>query len=223
VHGRESDAALRRVKLRVPPAASRRAGAWLHMRRSQSAIALLAIAAVLVTNVIDFKVDDLQSRILNANSSGSWSHRLGALLILAGAAVALVGAYRNASRRGAWLVLAGLMGFFFADEASSLHRSIDASSAGKLIYLPVLVLAAVCVWWLTRDVDAVPGVGAAMALLCAAYLMHLFALYDEHSAYLTGVYQAKVGLKEGTELAGLLVALSALWGLAHARPRRSPR
>jgi hypothetical protein len=126
VHSRESDAALRRAKLRVPTAASRRAGAWLHMRRSQAAIALLAIAAVLVTNVIDFKVDDLQNRILNANSSGSWSHRLGALLILAGAAVALVGAYRNANRRGAWLVLAGLMG---SSSSTRLRRCTAASTA----------------------------------------------------------------------------------------------
>jgi hypothetical protein len=73
-----------------------------------------------------------------------------------------------------------------------------------------------------RDVGPVPGVGAAVALLCAAYVMHLFALYDQHSAYLTAVYQAKVGLKEGTELAGLLVALSALWGLAHPRTQWSP-
>jgi len=179
---------------------------------------VIAVLAVIATNLIDFQTDGLRSVILNANSSASWSHRLDAVLLGSAAVVGLIGARRRPDRRLAWLALAGILAFFFLDEVSSLHRSIDGLNAGKLLYLPILVLAVGCIWRLTSDVDTVPGLGASLALLCGAYLLHLFALYNERAVYLTGEYQARVGLKEGTELAGLLLALSALWALAQARP-----
>lgn len=191
------------------------------MRERTLLLAAVALGAVAVTHLIDFWLFRLRYRILNANVSSSWSHAVAAGALAVGAAVCLAGAWRSPRRRAALLVTATILVLFFTDEASGLHAHIDALSHGKALYAPLLAILVFCVWRLTRTTAYLASARAAAALLLVSYAIHV--LEPRNIGHLFGwspgdwEYQAVVALKEGAELAGVLVALLALWGSALRR------
>ncbi len=140
-----------------------------------------------------------------------------------GAAVSLVGARRWTERRATWLATAGMLALFCIDEVSELHTKIGGLNHGKLLYAPLLAALVYCVWRLTRDGPHRAAVQAGAALLVVSYVVHV--LDPHHIARALGwqdggwAFQCVVALKEGTELAGVLLALAALAGTAVARQR----
>ncbi len=185
-------------------------------------VAAGALGAVAVTHLIDFGVYNLRYTILNANSSASWSHGVTAGALGLGAAVSLAGARGQPERRATWVANAAMLALFFADEISELHTEIGSLSYGKLLYAPILAVLAYCVWSLTRRGAYFAVVRAAAALLVSAYVIHVL---DPHNIARTlgwtvggWAFQVVVAVKEGTELAGVLLALLALSGAASSPP-----
>jgi hypothetical protein len=97
---------------------------------------------------------------------------------------------------------------------SGLHAAIGGLRYGKLLYAPVLAVLVYCVWRLTKDGANVIVVRASAALLVASYAIHV--LDPHHIARALAwpaegwAFQSVVVLKEGMELAGVLLALLAL-------------
>ncbi len=116
------------------------------------------------------------------------------------------------------MATAGILALFFVDEVSGLHAHIDALSYGKLLYAPILVIMVFCVWRLTMGTPYLALVRAGVVLLLASYLIHV--LEPPNIAHWLGwtrggwAFQGVVALKEGAELAGVLLALLGLWGSA---------
>lgn len=179
-------------------------------------IAALAIGAVAATNLVDFWLFDFRYRLLNANLSASWSHTVAAGALAMAAVGCLVGAWRSSSQRAAAMVAAAIFTLFFADEVSGLHKQVDSLTHGKALYAPILVVLAYCVWRLTRATAYLLSAWAAAALLLVSYVIHVIEPHNIGHVFgwtpADWEYQTVVALKEGTELAGLLVALLALWG-----------
>jgi hypothetical protein len=182
-----------------------------------------ALAAVGFTHLIDFGVYHLDYRILNANLAVSWSHVVDAGALAVGAVVCVVGAWRSPRERATWIAVALMLTLFTIDEVTALHTEIGDLRYGKLLYAPVLAVLVYGVWRLTRGGPYVAVVRASAALLLGAYAIHV--LDPHHIARALGwedggwAFQIVVALKEGTELAGVLLALSALWGTAAASDR----
>jgi hypothetical protein len=182
-----------------------------------------AIAAVAATHLIDYGVYHLEYEALNANLAVSWSHRVDAAALGVGAVVSLLGARRWPERRATWLATAAMLALFFIDEVTELHTKIGGLNHGKLLYAPLLAALVYCVWRLTRHGAYRAAVQAGAALLVVSYVVHV--LDPHHIARALGwpdggwAFQCVVALKEGTELAGVLLALLALAGTAVSRQR----
>lgn len=189
-----------------------------HHRGWSVPLALGAIAAVSVTHLIDFGVYHLRYWIFNANSAASWSHGVVAGVLGIGAVVCLAGARRLPRQRTAWLATGVILALFFVGEISELHAEIDSLS--RLLYAPVLAVLVYCVWQLTRGGAQFDVIRASAALLVASYAIHVLEPGNIADAFgwTAGGWasQVVVALKEGTELAGVLLALLALWGAAAA-------
>jgi hypothetical protein len=177
-----------------------------------------AIAAVGLTHLIDFGVYDLRYTVFNANSDASWSHVVDAGALAVAAVICLVGAWRVPRQRRTWLAIAVLLIAFFADELTGLHTQIGTPRFGKLLYAPVLAVLVYCVWRLMRGGPYLAVARASAALLLASYVVHVL---DPHNiarglGWRVGgwAFQVVVVLKEGMELAGVLLAVLALWGSA---------
>ncbi len=189
-------------------------------------LAAAAIAAVGVTHLIDFGVYNLRYRIFNANSAGSWSHVMVTGMLVVGAAICVVGARRQTAQRAAWVTTAvALTPVFLVGAAPRVHAEIDRLSHGRLLYAPLLAIVVYCVWRLTRGSDYFAVVRAGAGLLLASYVIHVLEPHNiaEALGWTVGGwgFQVVVVLKEGLELAGILLALLALWGTATA-PDRTP-
>ncbi len=184
-------------------------------------LAGLAVTAVLSTHLLDFGADHLGVSLLNANSDRSWSHLLVTAVLVLATTGALVGS-RGRGRSGLWFAAAAALAFLSVSEISALHAEIDQMSWGKLIYAPVLLILAACLW---RLADAGPARGvmrAGLALLVLSYAIHVLGPHVLGALGLRAsnwAYQTKVGLKQGTELAGWLLVLVGVWSLT-ARPAR---
>ena len=173
--------------------------------------------AVIATNLVNYGAR-LHSDLLDANAGTSWSHRAVAATLAAGGMVALLGALRAEVRRAAWSTAAGALIALFVVESSSLHVQVDKLSYGKLIYAPLLCAFALSAWRLAGGASQAPLVRVGLAALALSYVVHLLGSdVVEALGWSSGswAYQAKVGLKEGTELGGWLVILVALWRAAH--------
>jgi hypothetical protein len=186
-------------------------------------VAAIAAATVVATNLLDFELDTPRMALFNANGQRSWSHLATAATLAIGAVIAIVTAMRHGHRRMLWTVVAGGLALLFLVEVSSVHVVVDRHSYGKLIYVPVLAALVLCLWRLALDSEQAPLVWSAILTLMLAYVVHLFgARVVETLGWGAGswVYQLKVGVKEGAELAGwllLVVALMRLGGDASAR------
>ncbi len=190
------------------------------LRKWPALLAAGALAAVGLTHLIDFGVYHLEYRILNANSAASWSHVADAAALALAVAVCLAGARRLPEQRATWIATAAVLALFVTDEVSGLHAEIAAVNYGKLLYAPVLAALVYCVWRLTKSGAYFAVVRAGAALLVASYAIHVL---DPHNiARALGwrmggwAFQIVVVLKEGMELAGVLLALSALIGTVAA-------
>lgn len=184
-------------------------------------LAVGAIAAVGLTHLIDFGVYDLRYRIFDANSAASWSHVVVAGVLVLGAVVCLEGARRSPEQHTTWIATVVVLTLLFLVNAiPSVHSEIDALNHGRLLYAPILAVLVYCVWRLTRGGAYLAVVRAGAALLVTSYVIHVL---EPHAIASTlgwraggWAFQVVVVLKEGTELAGVLLALLALWGTAAA-------
>jgi hypothetical protein len=184
-------------------------------------LAAAGFVAVLVTHLIDFGSEHLRITVLDAGSSSSWSHGVIAAMLAAATAVAVVGAWRSETHPTLWGVAAGILGFLTVDELSSLHAQIDQISWGKAIYAPILLALAVCLWMVDDRSSQAFALRAGLATLFVSFAIHLFGPHVVHALGWgdnTWADQIKIGLKQGTELAGWLLILGGLWALAF-KPR----
>jgi hypothetical protein len=181
-------------------------------------LALGAIASVAVTHLVDYGAYNLRYWLFNANSAASWSHGVVAALLGVGAAVCVAGAWRLPRQRAAWIATALILALFCIGEISEVHAKIDALS--RLLYVPVLAIMVYCVWRLTRGGAYYTVIGAGAALLVTSYAIHVLEPRNIAEAFGWSAggwaFQVVVAIKEGTELAGVLLALLALWGKAAA-------
>jgi hypothetical protein len=170
--------------------------------------------AVIVTNVIDFAAIDLRVGLLNASLGSSWSHRATAATLAAGALLTATIALRAASGRVLWGLTAAALTVLFIVEISPVHVQVGRIGYGKLIYAPLLAGLTVCVWRLAVAYGQAPLMRVGLAGLVASYAVHVFGP-PVLEAFGWGrdswVYQVKVGVKEGIELAGWLLVVLALW------------
>ena len=171
------------------------------------AVALAQIAAQLV----DYQLDDLHLRALNANSDAS----VVAWLTPAGMVARARGGYRvppaprQGHARGA-AVAALLVGLLVVASARrgafggslSLHRSTLMLAPALAVLLALLLREA-------REVEATPRrlLRIGCALLVGSYVLHLLggALADAVGGEHSWTYQVGAALKEGTEVAGWLI------------------
>lgn len=187
-------------------------------------VAAIAAATVVATNLVDFELDTPRFALLNANDQASWSHIATAAALAIAAVIAILTAMRPGHRRTLWGVVAVVQALLFVAEVSSVHVIVDRHSFGKLIYLPLLAVLVLCLWLLTLGSEQAPLVWAAILVLMVAYVVHVLgASVVEALGWGSGswVYQVKVGIKEGAELAGWLLLVVALTRLSRGRSARS--
>lgn len=197
----------------VPPVDSRRAGT---RGRVVYAVAAAAFVAVIATNLISLGFLHLGIGLLNANWEFSWSHDVDTLALAFGAGVAaVVSGGRDAPDRSFWAATAAILALFCADEVSPLHAEIGAVSFDKLLYAPLLAALAICLWRLAVRGGEGSAVAGGLTTLAVAFGMHVAGLHLLRPlGYTNWIYQTGVGFKQGTELAGVLVVMAALWRLA---------
>jgi hypothetical protein len=183
-------------------------------------VAVAALAAVVATNLFDLGADHLGIQLLSANSELSWSHRADTVLLAVAASAGVAGAYRANRRQGEWWTVAAILGLLFLDEVSSEHARIDQLSFGKALYAPILLVLVICVWRLVADTDQRVVVAAGLASLFVSFGMHVVGMRVLHPlGHFSWPFQVGVAIKEGTELAGLLLVVPALWLVAIRQPR----
>jgi hypothetical protein len=192
-------------------------------RRWPLAVAAILFVAVLASDLLDFGAYHLRYPLLNAGSPSSWSHHLTPIVLAAGAVACLLGAVREPGRRASWLATAAVLVFLFVNEITSLHAQVDSLSYGKLVYVPALLVVVICMWRLTAGGAYAPNLRIAFGVLLLGYAVHVLGPHVHSRGLDPGgwAHQVKVATKEGTELAGLALALQAVASLALRAPTRS--
>ena len=179
-------------------------------------IVAIALAVILTTNLLDLEIYQFRIRVLDANWQFSWSHDLDTLVLAVGVLITAVGARRHPDQGTLWSASAVMLALFFLDEASPLHAEIGHVS--KLLYAPILGALAICVWLLAAKTAQRSVAGLGLATLFVCFGMHVVGLtLLRPIGYMTVPYQTGVGVKEGTEMAGLLLVMCALGALALGR------
>jgi hypothetical protein len=187
-----------------------------HPYRFLVVVAVLACGAVVATNLLSLGVDELRTSVINANWEFSWSHDLDTMLLAIGVYASLVGARADGPRRRLWSATAAILALLVLDEVSAFHGQFG--NLEKLLYAPILAALVVCVWRLTARTEERAPVMWSLVTLVFAFAMHVAGLHLLRPiGYTTYVYQVGVGFKEGTELAGLILLVAALWRRSHAR------
>ena len=200
-----------------------------HVCRWPLALVALAFAGVLTTNLADLEVYHFGLRALDANWEFSWSHDVDTLALAVGVLIAAVGAGRHPRQRALWTATAVIFALFFLDEVSAAHAAIGHVS--KLLYIPIVGALAICVWLLADSSVEQATAAIGLAALLVSFGMHVVGLTILRPiGYMSWPYQFGVGVKEGAELGGLLLVVSALSRLArdssdytHARPTARQR
>ncbi len=177
-------------------------------------VAAVGLAAVVITQLVNFGADDLRIPLLNANSSSSWSHLVVIATLIGATAISAIEARRSDARRGLWLVASVILAFLSIDEITPLHTQVDQMSWGKAIYAPILVALGICLWRLSAGSPERLVVRVGIVTLAVSFGIHVFGPHVLAALGLsTWAYQTKVALKEGTELAGWLLVLAGIWRL----------
>lgn len=181
------------------------------------ALAAIGFALVLASNLVSLGFDQLRTTLINANWEFSWSHDADTILLGIGVCTSLIGARHIQTDRRRWLAIAGILALFFLDEVSALHGQLR--NFDKLLYAPILVGLVIGVWRLTAGKRERTLVVFGLTTLLLAFAMHVAGLHLLRPlGYTNYVYQAGVGFKEGTELAGLILVVAALWRRASRAP-----
>lgn len=182
--------------------------------RYLTAVAVLAVGLVVGTNLLSLGLDQLRTSVMNANWEFSWSHDADTVLLAIGVYASLVGARAPGPHRRLWAGTTAILALFVIDEVSALHGQLG--NLDKLLYAPVLAVLVVCVWRLTAETHERALVRWGLGTLVFAFGMHVAGLHLLRPiGYTTYVYQAGVGFKEGTELAGFVLLVTGLWRRAH--------
>ena len=180
------------------------------------AIAISAFVAVLLTNLVSLGLDHLRRSLLNANWQFSWSHDADTLLLAAGVGASILGARTSRAERPPWILSGTILGLLFLDEVSALHGQL--ANLEKLAYAPFLIVLVVCAWRVTARTTERGLVRAGLTILLFAFAMHAVGLHTLRPiGYTSYVYQIGVAAKEGAELTGLILLVSALWRRARAQ------
>jgi hypothetical protein len=182
-------------------------------------LALLVIALVLGSHLLNHGADHGVA-LLDANDEWSYSHILATAAFGGGTVICWIGARAGGPRVGSWWVACGLFAFFFLDGVTRLHDQIGAWPA---IYAPLLLTLGICVFRVSRGTPSADAVTLALGLLALSVAIHVLGPratdilgWDEAS----WGYQVKVGLKEGTELAGWVLLVP--WLAIATRTSRAP-
>jgi hypothetical protein len=193
-----------------------------HRRADGGRAAYLAAFAALTievaTHLLDFGLDDLHLRLLDASSEWSWSHMVATVAFASGAAVSVFAARRRRSERRQWWILAGLFAVLFADNVTRAHETVPH---WPLVVLPALAGVAIGVVRLARGTTVFHVAVAGLGLLLASFAIHVLGHALVHGAGWgadTWGYQIKVALKEGIELAGWVLLVPVLVRLALHHP-----
>lgn len=180
------------------------------------------VAVELATHLVDFGADDLRIRILDSAYEWSWSHLVATAAFATAAVLGFVGARRATSHKRAWQATGGLFALFFVDNVTRLH---DHVARWPVVYAPLLGALMLSVAVVAWDTDQRRIVLAALTLLIASLAIHVLG---PHAVRALGwgpdswAYQIKVGVKEGSELAGWVLLLPPLARLA-VGPRSAER
>jgi hypothetical protein len=184
-------------------------------RRAGLAVAALGIETT--THLVNFGFGESRIRVLDSASGWSYPHHLSTLAYAAGTFVCIVAAGSTDTKRPAWWLAAAMFALLLIDHVTRLHQSV---AVWPLVYAPILLALAAAIVAIAARTELVPFVYAGLALLCAAVAFH--ALGPGFTS-LVGwsseewLYQVKVALKEGLELAGWTLVLPALAALGLSR------
>jgi len=189
--------------------------------------ALAAAALVMATQLLDFGAWNLRVRALDASYEWSWSHVASTTCIATGTVLCVAGAARagGGGRRRAWRAAAILMAVLLADNVTRLHEHVPH---WPVVYAPLVVGLGVAMAAVAAGRPGARLVHAAVALLCLSLVIHVAgprAVSALGWSPTSLAFQVKVGLKEGTELAGwvlLLTGLARLVPVGVRRPRPAP-
>jgi hypothetical protein len=192
-------------------------GAVRHRVTYAAAFAMLVLEVA--GHLVDFRLDDLRVRLLDASQEWSWSHIAATVAFAASAVVCALAARRAraASRRREWWLLAGLFGILLTDNVTRAHEAVPQ---WPLLVAPAVACVGVVVVRLARGTPVLEMAVVALGLLLVSFAIHVLGHALVHSAGWspqTWAYQIKVALKEGTELAGWMLLVPVLMRLA-ARP-----
>ena len=150
---------------------------------------------------------DREVGLLDAGSDASAFERIGTLAIAVSAAAAAVLAITRSSASCA--VLAALLGFLLLDDASGLHEHVPG---WRLVYLPILVPVFYLLWRLQPVTPAARrSIRAGLLLLAlSAFGGAAAERVTSHQGWRPGDfgYEAKILVKDGSEVAGwILIAI----------------
>jgi len=172
----------------------------------------------MATQLLDFTAWNLRVRALDASYEWSWSHVASTTCIAIGTVLCVAGAIRAGAggRRRAWRAAGVLMAVLLADNITRLHEHVPH---WPVVYAPLVVGLGVAMAAVAAGRPGARLVHAAVALLCLSLVIHVAgpkAVSALGWSPTSLAFQVKVGLKEGTELAGWVLLLS---GLARLVPR----
>jgi hypothetical protein len=174
----------------------------------------VVVAVELTTHLVDFGAEDLRIRLLDSAYEWSWSHLVATAAFATAAVLGFAGAHRSAGHRGAWRAIGGLFAFFFVDNVTRLHEHFAHWPA---VYAPLLGMLMLSLAVVARDSDQQRIVVGALTLLLASLAIHVLGPSAVRALGWgpdSWAYQIKVGLKEGSELAGWVLLLPPLARLA---------
>ena len=177
--------------------------------------AIVMVASLVVTQVVDFRFFDLQIRVFNADKHDSL---FGIVSLLAQVAVAVVSLRRARvePRRRAWRTLGALVGVLV------VIRGLLVFNAA-LLAVPLACIFGLLCWLTWRDPGAARGVvWAGLILMGTSLVLHQVGLASDAGAAneSTWAYQIISIIKHGAELAGwTLLATGIVAGVEGRTPR----
>jgi hypothetical protein len=179
-----------------------------------------ALTVEMTTHLIDFGVYDLRIRILDSSAEWSYSHLLATCAFAAGAVACASGTASGRGRRRPCWIACGLFAFLFVDGATRVHEHVPA---WPVVYTPVLIGLSISLAAIASGTDQAGVVYIGLALLFGSLAIHVLGPGVVRAFGWTPsgwAYQVKVALKEGTELAGWVILVPAVFRVARGRAGR---